>query len=349
MKRLIYLLLIFIAMTSCSVIYEYEGDCDPKYRVVFRYDYNMKYADAFAHEVTSVSLFAFDANGKLVFQKTDQGSQLGSGDYSMEVDMEPGTYDLVAWCGLEDGKSFSVPVIQRGLTTKSELTCKTNGKDVSGVTVVDYQLKPLYHGSLNSVVFPDEEGVHIVTIPLVKNTNSIRVILQHISGKPVNPDDFTYHITDDNGLLAWDNEIVPNNIVNYEAYYTATGKEVLSKSDTLTAGAAAVAEFATSRLMASSNARMTIKNTKGKTVLSIPLIEFLLLVKSNYNSPMTDQEYLDRQDEYHFIFFLQDKKADGSTGPDEGTDPDDPDGEYTWMNAYIYIGAWKVVLSSIIL
>jgi hypothetical protein len=113
MKRLTYLLLVFIAMTSCSAIYEYEGDCDPKYRIVFRYDYNMKYADAFANEVTSVSLYAFDGSGKLVFQKSDQGSHLGSGDYTMEVDMEPGTYDLVAWCGLEDGKSFALPLICR--------------------------------------------------------------------------------------------------------------------------------------------------------------------------------------------------------------------------------------------
>jgi len=147
-------------MTSCSAIYEYEGDCDPKYRIVFRYDYNMKYADAFANEVTSVSLYAFDGSGKLVFQKSDQGSHLGSGDYTMEVDMEPGTYDLVAWCGLEDGKSFSVPLIQRGLTSKSDLTCRTIGKkDINGRAVVDYQLKPLYHGSLNSVEFPDEEGI----------------------------------------------------------------------------------------------------------------------------------------------------------------------------------------------
>ena len=357
MKRLTYLLLVFLAMTSCNAIYEYEGDCDPKYRIEFKYDYNIKYADAFANEVKSVSLYAFDGNGRLVYQKTDQGAHLGTGDYVMEVDMEPGTYDLVAWCGLEDGSSFALPVMQAGLTNKSDMACTIKGKKSGGQITVDQQIKPLFHGALNSVEFPDDEGVHTFTIPLIKNTNSIRIVLQHISGKKVDPDLFTYHITDDNEVLNWNNEIVPSNIVNYEAYYTATGEEVLSKADSVpTAAATAVADLAVSRLMASSNARLTIKRLNGQPVLSIPVVDFLMLVKSYYKQAMTDQEYLDRQDDFYFLFFLQDKKTDpddpgtdppgGGTNPDDPDDPDDPEADYTWMNTYIYIGSWRVVLSN---
>ena len=39
-----------------SLIYDDEGDCSVNYRVKFRYDYNMKFADAFAHEVNVVTL-----------------------------------------------------------------------------------------------------------------------------------------------------------------------------------------------------------------------------------------------------------------------------------------------------
>ena len=40
-----------------GLIYDGEGDCSVSYRVKFRYDYNMKFADAFAHEVDVVTLY----------------------------------------------------------------------------------------------------------------------------------------------------------------------------------------------------------------------------------------------------------------------------------------------------
>ena len=51
--------------------------------------------------------------------------------------------------------------------------------------------------------------------------------------------------------------------------------------------------------------RLTVSNKEtGKTVLSIPLIDYALLVKGFYNRDMDDQEYLDRQDVYDMVFFL---------------------------------------------
>lgn len=49
-------------ITSCNnFVYEDEEDCTVYYRLKFRYDMNLKFADAFAHEVKSVKLYAFDA------------------------------------------------------------------------------------------------------------------------------------------------------------------------------------------------------------------------------------------------------------------------------------------------
>ena len=48
-------------MVSCSNILDEEVvDCSLEYRVKFKYDHNMKFADAFANEVRSVTLYAFD-------------------------------------------------------------------------------------------------------------------------------------------------------------------------------------------------------------------------------------------------------------------------------------------------
>jgi hypothetical protein len=75
---------------------------------------------------------------------------------------------------------------------------------------------------------------------------------------------------------------------------------------------------------------LTIWNIEeNEQVLSIPIADYALLVKGNYNSAMSNQEYLDRQDEYNMTFFL-----------DEGG---------KWLSASIIINSWRVVLNNDIL
>ena len=101
-------------MVSCSNILDEEDvDCSVEYRVKFKYDHNMKFADAFANEVRSVTLYAFDQNGKFVYQRTEQGDILGEDGYSMPVEVEAGDYRFITWAGLEGEESFSVPVYYR--------------------------------------------------------------------------------------------------------------------------------------------------------------------------------------------------------------------------------------------
>lgn len=109
------------ALVSCnSIVYDYEGDCSVTYRLKFRYDRNLKWADAFANEVTSVHVYAFDKDGVLVWQKAERMDPATAGTYSMLLDMPAGDYRLLAWCGLEnDGthaESFSVPLVHEAGT-----------------------------------------------------------------------------------------------------------------------------------------------------------------------------------------------------------------------------------------
>ena len=48
-------------------------------------------------DVYKRQLYAFDDNGKLVYQKTEEGDVLGEEGYTMKVDLEPGDYHLVTW------------------------------------------------------------------------------------------------------------------------------------------------------------------------------------------------------------------------------------------------------------
>ena len=58
----------FLFVSCDGMIYNDEGDCSVRYRLKFRYDMNLKFADAFAHEVKSVRLYAFTPDGELVWQ-----------------------------------------------------------------------------------------------------------------------------------------------------------------------------------------------------------------------------------------------------------------------------------------
>lgn len=317
------LLSVLFVMTACDGIYEDEGDCSVHYHVKFRYDMNMKFADAFAHEVNSVTLYVLDEQNNVVWQGSEQGEALAQEGYAMEVDVAPGSYSLLAWCGLAGGNSFAVPVSSR----KEDLICSLKREHkLDGTAYVKEDLNRLYHGYLEKQTFSSEEGTHTFVVPLVKNTNNIRVVLQHLSGEPVDKDKFTFSITDENGMMNWDNKPLSDEPVTYYAWHTDSGTAGIDDVDsrTVSSFSAAIAELTTARLVKEKAPRLKVTNDKGETVFSIPLIDYALLVKGEYNRRMDDQEYLDRQDEYNMVFFL-----------DEGD---------RWMDAYIYINSWKVVL-----
>lgn len=328
------------ALVACdSMIYDDEGDCSINYRVKFRYDRNLKFADAFAHEVESVTLYVLDAEGRVIWQKTEEGEALAAEDYAMTVDIEPGDYDLLAWCVIKDGTSFAIP----SSTVCRELTCTLNReRDTDGTAHVRKDLDRLYHGYLADQHFADTEGTYYFTVPLVKNTNNVRVVLQHLSGKPVDENRFTFSIEASNGRMDWNNELLPDERITYHAWLTRSGTAAVKPDPAVVPGitaaqaaieeqnravssiSVAIAELTTARLVMGDDVRLTVKKDTGETVLSIPLIDYALLVKGNYNKAMGDQEYLDRQDEYNMTFFLDEKDH--------------------WLDTFIYIETWMVVL-----
>lgn len=322
-----------LALQACDgVIYDDEGDCSVNYRVKFRYDYNMKFANAFAHEVNTVTLYLLDSDGRVVWQRTEQGEALASEDYAMTVDVEPGNYSLLAWAGTSDKGSFTIPETTVGM----ELTCTLNRQhDTDGTAFVKdtESLDRLFHGYLAEQTFSETEGTYFYTVDLKKNTNDVRVVLQHLSGEAVDKDKFTFTITDNNGRMDWNNDLLSDEQITYYAWHTESGEADMSvsaaeaKPATRSTFSAAIAELSVPRLMEDHDTRLTVTNNEtGETVLSIPLIDIALLVKGYYNRDMPDQEYLDRQDEYNLVFFL-----------DEGD---------RWLDTYIYINSWKVVLQN---
>lgn len=317
-------LLLQVAATACDgAIYDEEGDCSVTYRVAFRYDMNMKFADAFAAEVRSVTLYLLDEEGRVVWQRNERGEALSAEGYALTADVPAGSYELLAWCGGEERTTgFAVPAA----TEREGLTCTVEReREADGTAVIRTDLTPLFHGHLPLTLFPDGEGVHTFTVPLVKNTNTVRIVLQQLSGGPLAKEDFCFFLTDENGFMDWDNTLLPDEPISCQAWHVEAGGADMEYGGGETTLGAVVAELTTNRLVEGHDVRLTVaERATGRTVFSIPFIDYALLVKGNYRRNMDNQEYLDRQDEYNLVFFLDERGR--------------------WIRSYIYINSWKVVL-----
>ena len=150
-----------------------------------------------------------------------------------------------------------------------------------------------------------------------------------MDGVTVDVDKFEFTITDDNGLMNYDNKLLKDETLTYYPYYRAQGstdmdtKGARAEGDTEDSNiSVAIAQITVGRLMVDQNPRLSITNKDtGETVLSLLLVKYLLLTEAEGHD-MTQQEYLDRQDEYNMTFFL--------------------DENMKWINTSIIINDWVV-------
>ena len=332
------LLLLAGSFGSCDVLEEEYEDCATY--VSFKYDMNMLNADAFSTNVKSVTLYVFK-DGKFVFQKTEEGELLSREGYRMRLDEIPRRqkheYDYIIWAGLADNVNFAVPLLQPG-DSKETLTCRLNREHVSRageMAIVKSNLQALFHGqvegaSISRAAVSDAE----IQIPLTKNTNTIRIILQHYSAAPLDKEQFEFTITDKNGLMNYDNSLLEDEQITYYAWDTRQGSFDMNGNVTESTNLnMVVADLSVARLMADEEPELVVTNKKtGDITLRFPLIDMAKLLKGNYvdypqfGYAMSDQEYLDREDTYTMVFVL-----------DHGL---------RWTNSVLYINSWRVVLQN---
>lgn len=319
-------------LPACDLIYDDGGECpSTEFLVSFCYDMNMEYADAFASQVESVSLYAFGSDGLLAYSKSQKTTAL-SGQAMDVSDIAPGTYTLLVWAGGEQATadSWTTPDATVGVTTLEELSRRINR---SG-SEVDFDLTPLFHGMTESVTFAELEdgGTVEAEVALTKDTNDLVIVLQNLSGEALSSDSLRFELNERNEWLAYDNSIHESSesIVYspWAAYSGQAGEYTEDGDDALTSVSAAVAEFSLSRLVEESDARLKVYNANNnKLILSIPVVDYLLLVKGYHNASLSDQEYLDRQSSWSMVFFLDD------TG--------------SWVSSTVVINSWRLILSTV--
>lgn len=322
-KRLLCLLVAAFGWISCeSSIYTDQSDCPRGLSLRFVYDYNMEYANSFPKKVDCLSLYVFDEQGNFVKQLTETRDVLSKESYRMELELDAGNYTLVAYGGLAcDEASFSIPEFTTRASHYDELSVTLNHDNFTS----NEALHDLFYGKLN-VSLGEEEFVE-ETLYMMKDTNNIKIALQQINGKTIAASQFTFEITDDNTLFDKNNNIVPQGGIVYSPW--ATGEDIVgSWEDNDTPVSVAWAEFSTSRIVVENNPRLKVTNREtGDVVFSIPLKEYMLLLKSELYADMQSQEYLDRESEWSMVFFL-----------DDG---------FRWIDIQIIINGWTVRLNNI--
>lgn len=324
--------------TSCdSLIYDDLDPCGVKLRFV--YDYNMLYANAFPSQVHCLTLFIYDAQGHLVEKRVETDRALLS-DENWRMTIVPegsnsalypeGTYTVVAYGGMDCPEStfhFTGSYPLGSAPGELGVAMDTDCYDVTpGV-----QLHHLFYGTGTfEVKERDTEPEREYTVSMIKDTNNLRILLQHVDGTPVRDADFSYTVTTDNTLMDASNALVATAPATFKPW---TRGEV--SSGLLPDGSESIlafAEFSTGRFVAGNPATLTITSNKdGHKVLEIPLVNYLLLLKSQEFQSMSAQEFLDRESRWDMIFFLDNRGPAGDS----------------WVNTTIVINDWVVRINDI--
>ena len=298
-----------LTLSSCdSMIFDDQGDCSVHYRVPLTYKMNVLDADAFASQVSSVTLYVYDSQGNLVLRKTESGDALKAPGYAMDVDLKPGQYTMLVW---GEGTPNATPATSFAIGDAAQITGLSATLPLSGSEgslYIDTELTPLFHGYSASVDLPDTYGtVTLPAIDLTKDTNTFVIALENYEGNPIAPDALSVSIESQGGNeLSWQNMPIGENPFTYRSWSQTLieSERPGSRADDDTGNVTGLlAELTTSRLMADSRPMLVVHRQWDDTdIIRLDLVNLLMLVRGHF--PWGGQEYLDRVDRYTMTFFV---------------------------------------------
>ena len=316
--------LMLVSLSSCEKIYDDLEACPHGVSLRFVYDYNMAYANAFPQKVDCLTLYVYDIEDHYVATHVvTADSLLKDEGWRMQLELPEGSYHFVAYGGLAcDESSFSLmqePVVSSRF---EDLRAGMDADCLSSEDSCRRNLHGFYWGHLQlETADLYREG----TVKMMKNTNNIRIVLQDVnSEQPVYGEDFTFSITDDNTLFGENNDLIANGNVTYVPW--AQGNTFIGMDNAGREVVGAYAELSVSRLMTKNSPVLLIRSKEtGENVIDIPLLNYLMLYRSDLYAKMEMQEFLDRQSEWSMLFLL--------------------DSEKRWVQTYIKINDWTVRLN----
>ncbi len=321
------------SLTSCDMMTDDLSNCPYGIYVNFKYDYNLQRADMFNDHVGAVTLYVFDAGGKLV--KTQEESNIGASqplkdrNYVMHVtDLEPGRYRFLALAGqkpyadmlLTDRAKFVRTDMAAGSGMQDlEINLDKSPAGDGRYNVVNngLPLDTLWHGmQLEGTEYSPLEPAY-TTVSLVRDTKKIHVTLREIDDPSLmDIADYDMTITDRNSHLLWDNAPDETDAVVYTPHATwNTADRTVTAGTSLKAagqeGRIGHADFMTSRILihdraADDGVLSVVSKKSGEEIIRVNLPDMLSRLRSYEDIyRYTDQEFLDRGYDYNLDFYLK--------------------------------------------
>ncbi len=300
------ILLCVVAFVSCEWVNDDYSDCPIGTWLHFSYTYNILDVDAAYNQVDDLCILIFDNDGKYLGAQKFDYVQFQQNGAMVELELPQGEYKVLVWGGLSDS-NYEISELKIGETLCDDVMLALSKNDAAAEN--SNMLNSLFHTYLDSVTVADYYNV--IEAPLVKNTNHFSILIQCDSYDDSLGDEFGVVIRSDNAVMDYLNNIVKDNYVNYTPYKQFTTDVTNTSIDGATEVSSMLVSYLnTLRLMVGDDLSLTIihKATDDR-LLDISLIQYLLLTRGYYD-PMESQEYLDRQDSYSLIFYLE--KCDDS-------------------------------------
>lgn len=326
-----------VGLSSCdSVIYDDLEACPEGVRLRFVYDYNMEFANAFPSQVHCLTVMVYNEDGSFreKLSVTDP-ALLSNENWRMDIDLPEGKYKLLVYGGMECADAsyhFVQTPTQGSQLTSMQVALNQDIMDRS----IGTELHSLFYGydkaSDGALFTPFEVEVKKstmaydeYTVYLMKDTNNLRIVLQELNGDPVDDKDFNFEVVDDNTLMGWNNDVISTSPFSYQPW--TRGSTSVGLLPDGTDSKVAFAEFSFGRLMTSNSPILHVtRRSDGSDVINIPLINYLLLLKSESFHKMPNQEFLDRESQWSMIFFL--------------------DRHWKWISVKIEISDWVVRINN---
>lgn len=312
-----------LAMVSCDTLREDLPECPHGAEIRFVYDYNMEFANAFPSQVDCLTVLFYDENGKYLETRTNSTPDLADENWRMVEDLAPGKYTIIAYGGMECPQSSFSFTANPSTVSMTDLEVELSA--AARKQPLDTYLHDLFYGKAEVTVEATDTDYREVTVYMMKDTNDLRIMLQQVDGTPVDEADFDFKVVDDNTLMAWNNDVIPTQDFTYHPW--AKGNASPGELPDGDEASVAYAEFSMGRLVTSNSPRLVVtRKADGYKVIDIPLINYLLLLKSDRYEKMGSQEFLDRESRWKMLFFLQ-----------RGG---------TWLNTVIEINDWIVRINN---
>lgn len=186
---------------SCdSLIYDNLTDCPQGVYVKFYSMTPCSVDSTFIGSVSSLTVFAFDEDEKLVTWLTANNVTIDR-DYEVLVPVSDGYYSFIAWAGIDE--NFITSSFKQGETTKKDLMLTLRS---TGNTAPDLRNTRLWQGESAPVFLPDPAEYGSVykqaSINMTELTNRVKVIVEFDNSiTRITPQDLSVVVASANGEL----------------------------------------------------------------------------------------------------------------------------------------------------